>query len=134
MKFFNIFLLALIAPASSAFARYEVHNRTEKVGSPFTITLPYPASWKIGIGYEDRATFKNAICLQYPQPVISFDQEICALPAAMSREQEKYGIKSCTFTAHTPGAAAITFSLPYSLSYKSIPFDTVIIYQIDVLE
>ncbi len=130
MKLFNLFLLTLLAPTSFAFARYEVHNRAEKVNTPFTITLPYPASWKIDVGYEDRAPFKNAIFLQYPQPAISFDQEICALPS----KPGEWGIKSCTFTACIRGAATITFSLPYKTENAEIPDNVVITYHIDGLE
>lgn len=133
MKLFNIFLLTLLAPTSFALARYEVHNRTEKVNTPFTITLPYPATWKMAVGYEDRRIAIPAILLEYPQPTISFQQELCELPSDVG-QTKKYGIESCTFTAQIRGKATITFSLPYKTENTEIPDDVVIAYHVDVQE
>ncbi len=129
MKFFTIALLALLAPVHSAFARYEVHNRTEKVNVPFTIALPYPASWKLAVGFEENLIIKPMRNQYYPEPFISWQQTIEALPSSEQKNPE-YGIASCTFTAHASGKATITFSLPH----KEIPDDVVITYQINVQE
>jgi hypothetical protein len=128
MKASTILLSILLASSTLASARFEQHERQERINTPFTIELPYPASWKVGLAYEEHASSRTLA--RFPMPLISWTQEI--LPAIGSDEAPEYLPAKFTFTACKPGNAIITFSLPHKSENAEIPDDVLLVYTIEI--